>query len=418
MNKSVVVIGAGASGLIAAGFLAQRGARVHVLEKMQRTAAKVRISGKGRCNITNAMPIEEFVDHYPSNGRFLYGALNRFSNQDCMDFFRDLGVKVKVERGHRVFPESNDAHEVADALERFAIGHGAFLHLRHKALTVERTPSGQVAGVKSLHNDKEHFHKADAVVVATGGLSYPGTGSTGDGLIIARTLGHRIIEPRAALVPLRVEEKWVRDLSGLSLRNVELTAANPSGGSESYFGELMFAHFGLTGPIVLTASEHIGLWLKASKVAVRAFIDLKPALTDQQLDQRLVRDFQKFSRKQFANSLVDLLPKSLIPILVQLSEIPSDKACHQITKQERSSLGQLLKKLPLTITKTLPISAGIVTAGGIDVDEVNPRTMESKKVGGVFYCGEVLDIHGITGGFNLQAAFSTGFCAAQGVELS
>lgn len=417
MSSSVVVIGAGASGLIAAGFLAQRGARVRVLEKMPRTASKIRISGKGRCNLTNNMPLEDFIANYPGNGRFLYSALHRFSNRDVMDFFADLGVELKVERGQRVFPVSDNAHEVAQALERFARGQGAEIYLAHKAVRIE-APSGRVQSVVAEHKGRERAFPAEAVVVATGGLSYPGTGSTGDGLVFAQVLGHNIVRPRPALVPIRVEEQWALDLAGLSLRNVEFQVENPQGGRACYFGELMFAHFGLTGPIVLTASEQIGLWLEESGRSLRAFIDLKPALSDEQLDQRLLRDFERFSRKQFKNALDELLPKRLIPVVVSLSGIDPHKECHQITREERSALRFLLKQLPLTVTKTLPIAAAIVTAGGVDVREVDPRTMESRRVKGLFFCGEVLDVHGVTGGFNLQAAFSTGYCAAHGAPLN
>jgi len=418
MSRSVVVLGAGASGLIAAGFLAKRGARVQVLEKMPRTASKVRISGKGRCNVTSNLPLEEFIANYPGNGRFLYSALHRFSNRDVMDFFARLGVELKVERGQRVFPVSDNAHEVADALERFARSQGAEIYLAHKAVRIELAPSGRISGVVAQKGGKEQVFPTDTVVVATGGLSYPGTGSTGDGLMFAQSLGHRIVEPRPALVPVRVEEQWALELAGLTLRNVELQVVNPRGGTERFFGELMFAHFGLTGPIVLTASEQIGLWVKESGRPIQAFIDLKPALSDEQLDQRLLRDFAKSSRKQFKNALDALVPKRLIPVLINLSGIDPTKQCHQITRAERTALRRLLKGLPLTITKTLPLAAAIVTAGGVDVREVDPRTMEWKKVKGLFFCGEVLDIHGVTGGFNLQAAFSTGYCAAQGVELS
>lgn len=417
MKTKVVVIGAGASGLVAAGFIAQRGASVHVLEKMQRSASKVRISGKGRCNITNAMPIRDFPSNYPGNGRFLYGALNRFSNEDCIEFFESLGVKTKVERGQRVFPLSDDAHEVANALERFALRHGAKIHFEHKAVDIRQSEDGRVQGVEALSGARKEFFEADYVVVATGGLSYPGTGSTGDGLGMAESLGHRIVTPRPALVPVRVEEEWVKEVSGLSLRNVELTILDPSGGQQSFFGELMFAHFGLTGPIVLTASEQVGRWLEQSGGPVRAYLNLKPALNEEQLDKRLLRDLETFSRKQFRNALDDLLPKSLIPIIVDLSGIPPHKVCHQITREERVTLLKLLMALPLTFTKTLPMTAAIVTAGGVDVKEIDPKTMESKRVKGLFFCGEVLDVHGVTGGFNLQAAFSTGYCAAQGIEL-
>lgn len=417
MKTRVVVIGGGASGLVAAGFLAQRGAEVHVLEKMHRSALKVRISGKGRCNITNAMPITDFIANYPGNGRFLYGALHRFSNLDSMQFFEDLGVKVKEERGQRVFPLSDDAHEVANALERFARTSGAQVHLGHRVLGIKQGLKKEILGVDSLFAGQEIFLEASYVVVATGGLSYPGTGSTGDGLVFARNLGHEIVTPRPALVPVRVEEKWVRDLAGLSLRNVQMTMLDPLGGQQSFFGELMFAHFGLTGPIVLTASEQIGLWVKQNRGPVSAHLDLKPALNDEQLDNRLLRDLKTHARKQFRNALDELLPKSLIPVIVDLSGIPPEKVCHQITREERMILRKLLKGLPLTISNTLPISTAIVTAGGVDVRGIDPRTMESKKAKGVFFCGEVLDVHGVTGGFNLQAAFSTGYCAAQGIEL-
>lgn len=417
MPKRVIVIGAGASGLVAAGFLAQRGADVLVLEKTRQTASKVRISGKGRCNITNAMPVKDFPANYPSNGRFLYGALHRFSNQDCLDLFADLGVEVKVERGQRVFPVSDDAHEVANALEGFARKHGADLRFEHKVVEIRTGSNDQVEGVLCQVQNAMQFIPAQAVIVATGGKSYPGTGSTGDGYALAQSLGHEVVEPRPALVPVRVRESWVKELSGLSLKNVQLTIVNPKGKHKTHFGELMFAHFGLTGPIVLTASEEIGQWLKDTGKPLGAFIDLKPALSEEQLDLRLLRDFEKFANKHFCNSLGDLLPKSLIPVMIELSGILPTKPNHQITKAERQTLGRLFKGLPLTITHTLPLSTAIVTAGGVHVKEVDPRTMESRLKKGVFFIGEVLDIHGVTGGFNLQAAFSTGYCAAQAVEL-
>lgn len=417
MNKNVIIIGAGAAGLIAAGFVAQRGANVSVLEKKGQAASKVRISGKGRCNITNAMPIKEFPQHYPGNGRFLYGALHRFSNEDCIQLFTDLDVKVKVERGQRVFPESDSAHEVADALEHFARKNGAKIFFNQDVLEIEQNDQGKITGVVSERGGKENFFPADAVIVATGGLSYPGTGSTGDGLKFARRLGHTVIPPRAALVPVKVLESWVRDVSGLSLKNIELVILNPTGGEERFFGELMFSHVGLTGPVVLTASERMGTWLKQSRKPLQVLIDLKPALSAEQLDRRLLRDLETFSRKQFGNYLSELLPKSLIPVIIDLVGIPAEKLNHQVTREERLALRSLLKNLPLTVSQTFPLSTAIVTAGGVDVKEIEPKTMESKIVPGLFFAGEVLDIHGVTGGFNLQAAFSTGFCAAQGVSL-
>lgn len=269
----------------------------------------------------------------------------------------------------------------------------------------------------AVHNGEEKVFPTETVIVATGGLSYPGTGSTGDGLVFAADLGHVIVEPRPALVPIRVEEPWAAELAGLSLRNVELQVDNPQGGRARYFGELMFAHFGVTGPIVLTASEQIGLWLKESGRKLKAFIDLKPALDEAQLDQRLLRDFAEFSRKQFKNALDMLLPKRLIPVVVTLSGIDPQKQCHQLTRRE-AQVAQFTQGFTPDNHQDPAHCRGHCNGRGVDVREVDPRTMESKKVKGLFFCGEVLDVHGVTGGFNLQAAFSTGYCAAHGVRLS
>lgn len=417
MNRQVIVVGAGASGLIAAGFLAAKGMKVIVLEKKERSATKLRITGKGRCNITNAMPTEELLQNYPGNGRFLYGAMHRFSNKDCMNFFTELGIELKIERGFRVFPVSNDAHEVADALEKFAMNNDAQIRFGHTVKNLQLTQDGELEGVIYSYKDQESFMSAQAVIVATGGKSYPGTGSTGDGYKWAERVGHKVIKPRPALVPLKVAEIWVKELSGLSLKNVELSIISPREGQVSYFGELMFTHFGLTGPIVLTASEQIGKWFSETNKSLKAFINLKPALNSEKLDKRLLRDFEKNSKKQFHNSLDRLIPKSLIPIIIELSKISPTKPIHQVTKIERENLRMLLQNLPLTITDTLPLSAAIVTAGGVNVKEVDPKTMESKLVKGLYFIGEVLDIHGVTGGFNLQAAFSTGYCAAEAIDL-
>ena len=414
MERKVIVVGAGAAGLLAAGFAAQKGASVLVIEKTKRSAQKVRISGKGRCNVTNAVHISEFPANYPGNGRFLYGALHRFSNTDCMDFFESLGIELKTERGQRVFPCSDDADQIADALERFARQCGAKIIYEHRVVKLCLNSEGGIAGVIAESSRGNSRFTADAVILTTGGMSYPGTGSTGDGYHLSQMVGHTVIKPRPALVPLRTKETWVKNLSGLSLRNVTITFFYQSQ-RVSDFGEMMFTHFGITGPIVLTASEQVGLWLDHGGCEVKASIDLKPALSEGQLDDRLVRDFQKYSRKQFCNALNDLYPKSLIPVMIELSGIPADKPTHQVSKNERLTLGYLTKNLPLTITKTLPLAAAIVTAGGVELKEVDPRTMESKLVKGLFFAGEVLDIHGVTGGFNLQAAFSTGYCAAQSV---
>ncbi len=354
MTKQVVVIGAGASGLMAAGFLARRGAAVTVLEKNDRTAVKVRISGKGRCNITNAMPLRDFPANYGRNGSFLYGALHRFSNQDCIEFFSHLDVQTKVERGQRVFPVSDDAHQVADALQRFAENGGGKILFGHKAVGIILNGEGSIGGVQSLHNKTMRHIPADAVIVATGGLSYPGTGSTGDGYRLARRLGHSVVEPRPALVPVRVAESWPQTLSGLSLRNVELRLKKPQGGKQTFFGELMFAHFGLTGPIVLTASELIDTWVRQEGQPVQAFLDLKPALSEEQLDRRLLRELDIHARKGLRAVLKELLPQSLIDIILELCQLSPEQPNNQVTREQRIRLGKLLKNLPLTLTGTLP----------------------------------------------------------------
>ncbi|NLM39671.1 MAG: NAD(P)/FAD-dependent oxidoreductase [Firmicutes bacterium] len=415
MAAEIVIVGAGAAGLLAAGFAAQRGLKVTVLEKTDRTAKKVRISGKGRCNVTNAMPIKDFPQFYPGNGRFLYGALYRFSNEDVMSLFRSLGVELKVERGQRVFPASDDAHEIANALERFARQSGARIRFgtRVQELIIR---DGSVAGVVSSGPQGRIVNEAAAVVIASGGKSYPGTGSTGDGYHLAAQAGHTIVEPRPSLVPLKVVEEWPKELAGLTLKNVRLTF---SYGDESIseFGDMMFAHFGLTGPIVLTASDMVAQWVAQGANRVECSLDLKPALTHEQLDRRLVRDFEVFSRKQFKNALDELLPKRMIPIMIKLSGIAPDKPVNQISREERLQFRDLLKQVPLTVSGTLPLAAAIVTAGGVAVDEVDPRTMESRLVKGLYFAGEVLDVHGVTGGFNLQAAFSTAYAAAQALTV-
>lgn len=408
MEKQVIVIGAGAAGLMAAYVASRQGKSVIVLEKTNQTGKKIRISGKGRCNITNAAPIPELIENYPGNGRFLYGALNRFSNKDLIDLLGDLGVETKVERGNRVFPVSDDANQIAGALEKAVRESGAqvLYNRRIAAILVEQQA---VVGVSDEHGRVYHGNR---VILATGGASYPGTGSTGDGYKLAKAVGHSIVPIFPSLVPLKTKESWVKDVAGLSLRNVELRIIGGAS-SKRVFGEMVFTHLGISGPIVLTLSREIAKQLQESKKDIKAEIDLKPALGEEQLDERIQRDFHKYIRKQFNNGLDDLLPKSLIPIIIQLSGIESTKPIHQISRDERKRLVDLIKHLPLTITDTFPLATAIVTAGGVDVKEVNPKTMESKLVPGLFLAGEVLDIDGLTGGFNLQAAFSTGFLAGK-----
>ncbi len=406
MSVKVVVVGGGAAGLIAAGFAAKQGADVTVVEKMNILGKKIRISGKGRCNITNAADQTTFIQNYPGNGRFLYSALHRFSNWELLHFLRTLGVETKIERGDRVFPVSDDANQIAEALSNFARSQGVDI-LLNSTVTKILTEDNSVVGIELSTKIRI---RADRVIVTTGGASYPGTGSTGDGYRLAKSVGHAVTPAIPALVPLRIKEDWVKKLTGLSLRNVTLTVSNGRV-EHQLFGEMQFTHFGITGPIVLTLSRQVATWIQQGCAKIEAFIDLKPALNHEALDQRIVRDFEQYARKQFRNGLGDLLPKSLIPFVISLSGINPEKQISQITKVQRQALINLFKKLPLTIAGTLPLSAAIVTAGGVEVKAIDPRTMESKQIKGLFFAGEVLDIDGVTGGFNLQAAFSTGYLA-------
>ncbi len=405
MIPDIIVVGAGAAGLMAAGQAAALGASVLVLEKMQQTARKVRISGKGRCNVTNQCPIRDFLENVPGNGRFLTGCMHRFDATSLREFFADLGVPTKVERGERVFPVSDDAHEVANALERFARKAGAVIRFGVKVQKLMVTDSAVMGVVCSDGSVIE----ARQVIVCTGGGSYPGTGSTGDGWKLASDTGHTVTKTLPALVPLRTKETWPAALAGLTLRNVSVTASS-SLGSETQFGELLFTHFGVSGPTILTLSRSAAQWLAAG-AGVTLAIDLKPALEPAVLDSRLQRDFAKFARKQIKNGMQDLLPLALIPVILTQSGVPADKAVHQITKEERQDLAKTLKNLRLSVQATLPLAAAIVTQGGVAVNEINPKTMESRLIAGLYVCGELLDVDGYTGGFNLQAAFSTGFAA-------
>lgn len=396
--------------MMAAWSAACHGATVTLLEKKLQLGRKLAITGKGRCNITSALSLDRFMEGYAGNGRFLYSALHAFSNQDLMDFFQSRSLPLKVERGQRVFPVSDRAEDVLKTLEgalreqQVRIIKEARVtslqNLNHPALKKAVTPSGS--------------YTADAVVVATGGLSYPGTGSTGDGYGWARQLGHRIIDPRPGLVPLVAEEDWIAQLKGLSLKNVTAAAYTEEGKRiNSEFGEMLFTHFGLSGPIILSMSRDIGEHLYKNSRRVGLTIDLKPALTPEQLEARLQRDLQRYARRHLLNALDELLPRKLIPVVISLSGLSPHQESGQVKRQERRRLMELLKNLPVTITATRPVAEAIVTAGGIDIRQVNPRSMESCLARGVYFAGEVLDVDGYTGGFNLQAAFSTGYLAGK-----
>ncbi|MBC5995905.1 NAD(P)/FAD-dependent oxidoreductase [Romboutsia ilealis] len=403
--KKVVVIGAGAAGMIAAATAADRGLDVVLLEKQHRVGRKLLITGKGRCNITNACDIEELIENVPTNGKFLYSAFYTFTNDDVIDMFNNLGVSTRVERGKRVFPESDKARDVVDALERHIKNKKVKLELNAEVNKIVAT-NDKVEKV-ILKNRKEI--KCDSVIIATGGVSYPLTGSTGDGYKFAKSLGHTIIDTKPSLIGIEVQEGFVKDLEKLALRNVSITVLN-SKNKKVYddFGEMEFTKYGLDGPIIKSASCRMK---DTTKENYKIVVDLKPALDEEKLDKRVQKDFQKYTNKRFENALNDLLPKKLIPIIIELSSIPKDTVVHQISREQRRSLVSLLKNFTFTVKRYRPIEEAIVTSGGIKVNEINASTMESKLVQGLFFAGEVIDVDAYTGGFNLQIAFSTGYLA-------
>ena len=406
--KRVVVIGGGAAGLMAAVIAGREGAKVTLLEKMNYVGKKMGITGKGRCNITNACDMSDFIKNTPGNGKFLYGAYERFTNEDLLQLLHDAGLETKVERGGRVFPASDSALDVRNTFMKLMKHYGVDVHLEEpvKKLLVD---DGVVTGVVT---DKETYH-ADAVVIATGGKSYPATGSTGDGYMLAAQVGHKITDIRPSLVPIVTEESWVKDLMGLSLRNIELSVVAKNKVQAKMFGEMMFTHFGITGPIVLSLSHTVGKLMRKKNIGTIGLdINLKPALSPETLDKRLQKDFDLYSKKQLINGMKDLLPSRLIPLIIELAGIDPQKPINQISKEERQQIGYMLQHMPLTVKGLRPVEEAIVTAGGISLKEFNPKTMESKLVKGLYGAGEVLDIDAFTGGYNLQAAFSTGYVAA------
>lgn len=410
--KQIVVVGGGAAGIFAAISAVRQGANVTVLEKNKRLGVKLLITGKGRCNLTNIGDVESIIANFPDKGVFLYSALYQFSNDDLIQLLKSLNVETKVERGGRVFPVSDKAKDVVDALTAYLKMLKVNLRLNTKVegLKVE---NGRAVGV--LLEGK--VLRADAVIVTTGGLSYPRTGSTGDGYKWAKDVGHKVTKLYPSLVPLEVKEEWPKELAGLTLKNVKITAYQKERKVAEQFGEMLFTHFGVSGPIILSLSRFI-VPLLYEKKEVMLTIDLKPALSFEKLDDRVKRDLQKYANKHLKNSLHDLLPKALIIPFIELSQIPMDKTCNQITKEERLKIVYLLKHLPVTIDKARSFDEAIVTHGGVDLKEIDPTTMESKLIKGLYFAGEVLDIDAFTGGYNLQAAFSTGFVAGQAAANS
>lgn len=410
--KKIIIIGGGAAGLTAAygaNLKYKDGAEITVLEKNERPGRKLMITGKGRCNVTNNCDIDTLISNVPKNGRFLYSAFSGFTPKDVTAFFESLGVPLKTERGNRVFPVSDKAADIVDALVNAAKRGGAkIINAAAEKILAE---NGAVTGVLLKGGE---VLPADGVILATGGMSYPLTGSTGDGYKMAAALGHTVTELKPSLIPLTVHEGFVNRLSGLSLKNVTLSVYE-EGKKKPVFrelGEMLFTHFGISGPLVLSASSHMRY---IGKKQYTAFIDLKPGLSAEQLDNRVLRDFGGEKNRDFSNSLDKLLPKSLIPVIIVLSGIDPHLKVNQITREQRLSLCGAIKNMPLHITGTRPIEEAIITGGGISVKEINPKTMESKLVKGLYFAGEIIDADAYTGGFNLQIAFSTGFAAGSNI---
>lgn len=403
--SNVIVVGGGAAGMMAAVFAARNGQNVQLLEKNEKLGKKLFITGKGRCNITNAADIEDLFTAVISNPKFLYSGFYSFTNQQVIDFFEELGVKTKIERGERVFPVSDHSSDVIAAFSRELklLGVSVSLHTEVRELLCEQD---KVCGVL-LTNGKKM--KADAVIVATGGISYPSTGSTGDGYRFAKETGHRVTELLPSLVPMEVRQWYARELQGLSLRNIEIRITDGKKKLYEEFGEMLFTHYGVTGPVILSASSVVGKTLRKKELTLH--IDLKPALSEEQLDKRILREFDANHNKQYKNSIDSLFPAKLKPIMIELSEIEPEKKVNEITKEERQRLVHLIKDFTMTLTGLRSYNEAIITKGGVSVKEIDPGTMESKKMKGLYFAGEVLDLDAVTGGYNLQIAWSTGYLA-------
>lgn len=405
-THDVIIIGGGAAGMLAGITCAQQGKSVLILDKNERLGRKLLITGKGRCNITNNCQRDELFKNIPHNPKFLYSAFSQFTPQDAIDFFESLGVATKTERGNRVFPVSDKAVEVVDALVKTLNKYGLkTVRAKAEGLKLE---DGQIKGVLCADNI---IYNAKSVIIATGGRSYPLTGSTGDGYALATQAGHTVSDVSPSLVPIVTQEKWCADAMGLSLKNVTLKVIDNSKNKRIVFeelGEMLFTHFGVSGPLVLSASAHMEE-LESNRYSLE--IDLKPALDEQTLDKRLLREIATYSNRDFSNLLGSLLPQKLIAVVVGLSGINGDTKANSITREQRATLCKLLKSLPLTVKAFRPIEEAIVTRGGVSTVEIDPKTTESKLTKGLFFAGEVIDVDAYTGGFNLQIAFSTGFLA-------
>lgn len=408
MNE-VVIIGGGAAGMMAAIAAGRQGSKTVVLEKNEKLGKKLYITGKGRCNVTNACDMEELFQRICSNGKFLYSAFYGFTNEQTMEFFEELGLKLKIERGNRVFPVSDRSSDVISALAKEMKRLGTQVHFQCEAKEI-LVEDGKVCGVAALENGQIRRFSCDRAVIAAGGLSYPSTGSTGDGYRLAEKLGHSQSTLSPALVPMEIKEDFYQELQGLSLKNTALKIQCGKKVVYQELGEMLFTHFGVSGPLILTGSSYLAPYLLKGQQAV-LHLDLKPALSKEQLDERILRDFNKYLNKQYKNSLDELLPKKLIPVIIRLSGIDPEKKVNLITKEERKSLVEVIKDMTMEVKGLRDYKEAIITRGGIKTKEVNPSTMESRLVRGLYFAGEVLDLDAVTGGFNLQIAWSTGYAA-------
>ncbi|MEY8390794.1 NAD(P)/FAD-dependent oxidoreductase [Lachnospiraceae bacterium 45-W7] len=407
--KQVIVIGGGAAGMMAAIQAAGKGNQVLLLEKNEKLGKKIYITGKGRCNITNACETEDLFKNVLRNSKFLYSAFYSFSNWQVMDFFHSHGLAIKTERGERVFPQSDHSSDVIRTLQRVLKQKGVQVRFSAPAAEILEQ-QGKITGVRLT--DGEIIH-AEAVIIATGGCSYASTGSAGDGYKFAEMLGHTVMKPQPSLVPFGVMESWVKDLQGLSLRNIKISIRKNKKLLYEEFGEMLFTHYGVSGPLILSASGVVNDYMEDMPLSLT--IDLKPALSEEQLDKRVLRDFQENQNRQFKNAVQKLFPAKLIPVMIHQSGIDADKKVNEITKEERQRFVRLIKEFSLTLSEFRGFNEAIITRGGVNVKEINPSTMESKLVNGLYFAGEVLDVDALTGGFNLQIAWSTGFLAGDSI---
>lgn len=408
--KKILIIGGGAAGMFAAVFAARNGHEVHIFEKNEKLGKKLFITGKGRCNITNAGDMENLLGAVVSNPKFLYSSFYGHTNEDTIRFFEEIGIATKMERGNRVFPVSDHSSDVIAALTKAMNQVGVKVHLRSEVKELIQNEDHSFCAIKLADNK---MIQGDACFVATGGNSYQTTGSTGDGYGFAKKIGHQITEPQPALVPLEIEEEYAKELQGLSLRNVRAKIYDGKKVIYEEFGEMLFTHYGVSGPLILSASSLIGKKLKEKKLQL--YIDLKPALSLEQLDQRVRKDFEENINRQFKNAVTKLFPSKLTPIMIMLSNISGDKKVNEISKEERQNFIKLIKAMPMTITGTRGFNEAIITKGGVKVKEIAPMNMESKLASGVFFIGEVLDVDALTGGYNLQIAWSTAYAAANSI---